>query len=99
MLKSIIQNAYIDNDCVAQQYIERGKRGSWKKENTEEALKCWNLERIIDAEQQGKDAPSELNMEDLLNKETGRDREDKNEKAAGGVTFIDQIAMCLYGSN
>ncbi len=80
---------YIDNDRVAQQYIEWGKRGSWKKENIEEALKCWNLKRIIDAEQQGKDAPSELNMEDLLNDETGRDREDENEKAAGGVTFID----------
>ncbi len=54
---------------MAQQYIERGKRGSWKKENTEEALKCWNLERIFYAEQQGKDAPSELNIEDLLNEE------------------------------
>jgi len=32
-------------------------------------LKCWNLERIIDAEQQGKDAPSELKMVDLLNEE------------------------------
>ena len=74
---------------IAQQYIEQGKRGSWKKENTEEALMCWNLERIIDAEQQGKDAPSELNIEDLLNEETGKDREDENEKAAGGVTFID----------
>jgi hypothetical protein len=49
----------------------------------------WNLEHIIDAEQQGKDAPSELNMEDLLNEETGRDREDENKKAAGGATFID----------
>jgi hypothetical protein len=38
-----------------------------KRENTEEALKCWNLEWIIDAEQQGKDAPSELKLEDLLN--------------------------------
>ena len=60
-----------------------------QQENTEEALKCWNLERIIDAEQQGKDAPSELKKEDLLNEETGRDREDENEKAAGGVTYID----------
>mgnify|MGYP001036814043 FL=1 len=50
---------------------------------------CWNLERILNVKQQGKDAPSELNMEDLLNEETGRDREDENEKAAGGVTFID----------
>ena len=47
------------------------------------------IEHIIDAEQQRKDAPSELNMEDLLNEETGRDREDDNKKAAGGVTFID----------
>ena len=89
MLASIIQNVYIDNDWVAQQYNERGKRGSWKKESTEEALKCWNLEPIIDAEHQGKDAPSELKMEDLLNEEAGRDREDDNKKAAGGVTFIE----------
>jgi len=40
-------------------------------------------------EQQGKDAPSELNMEDLLNEEAGRDREGDNKKAAGEVTFID----------
>ena len=55
----------------------KAKRG-WKNECTDEALKCWNLERIIDAEQQEKDAPSELNMEDLLNEEAGRDREDDN---------------------
>jgi hypothetical protein len=30
---------YIDNNWVAQQYIERSKKGSWKKENTKEALK------------------------------------------------------------
>ena len=52
-------------------------------------LKCWNLECIIDAEQQGKDAPSELKMEDLLNEAAGRDREGDNKKAAGEVTFID----------
>jgi hypothetical protein len=56
MLASIIQSVCIDNDWVAQQYIKQCKKGSWKKENTEEALKCWNLERIIDVEQQGKDA-------------------------------------------
>jgi len=89
MLAPIIQNVYIDNDWVAQQYIEQGKRESWKKEITEEALKCWNLERIIDVEQQGKDAPSELKMQDLLNEEAGRDREGDNKKAAGEVTFID----------
>ena len=86
MLASIIQSVYIDNHWVAQQYIEQCKKGSWKKENTEEALKCWNLERIIDAEQQGKDAPSELKLEDLLNEEAGR--EGDNAKDAEEVTFI-----------
>ncbi len=56
----------------------RQKEKLWKKENTEETLKCWNLEHIINVKQQGKDAPSELNMEDLLNEEAGRDREDDN---------------------
>jgi len=36
MLASIIQNVYIDNDGVAQQYIEQGIMGSREKENTEE---------------------------------------------------------------
>ncbi len=86
MLASIIQSVYTDNHWVAQQYIEQCKKGSWKKENTEEALKCWNIERIIDAEQQGKDAPSELKLEDLLNEEAGR--EGDNAKDAEEVTFI-----------
>jgi hypothetical protein len=38
MLASIIQNVYIDYNWVAQQYIERSKKGSWKMENTKEAL-------------------------------------------------------------
>ncbi len=99
MLVSIIQSDYIDNDWVTQQYIEQCKKGSWKKESTKEVVKCWNLERIFDAEQQGKDAPSQLKMEDLLNEEAGRDREGDNKKDAGEVTFIDQVAMCLNGSN
>jgi hypothetical protein len=69
---------------MAQQYIEQCKKGSWKK--TEEVLKCWNLERIIDAEQQEKDAPSELKLEDLLNKEAGR--EGDNAKDAEENAFI-----------
>jgi hypothetical protein len=38
MLASIIQSVYIGNHWVAKQYIEQCKKGSWKKENTEEAL-------------------------------------------------------------
>ena len=37
--------------------------------NTEEALKCWNLERIIDAESMGVAAPAALTLNDLLNEE------------------------------
>jgi hypothetical protein len=87
MLASIIQSVYIDNKWVAQQYIERCKKGSWKKENTEEALKCWNLECIIDAEQQGKESPSELTLEDILNEEGGRASD--NAKDGERITVID----------
>ncbi len=62
MFASIIQNVYIGNNWVVQQYIERSKKGRWKKENTKEALKCWNLEHIIDAEQQGKAIPDEFRL-------------------------------------
>ncbi len=37
MLALIIQSVHTDNKCVAQQYIEWCKKGSWKKKNTEEA--------------------------------------------------------------
>ena len=90
MLASIIQSVYIDNKWVAQQYIERSKKGSWKKENTDEAFKWGNLERIIDAEQQGRDIPDELRLEDILNKEGGK--VDNNAEDADGedeVTSLD----------
>ena len=48
MLASIVQNVYIDTHWVAQEYLRRCQAGSWKKENTAESLKCWNLERILD---------------------------------------------------
>jgi hypothetical protein len=49
-------------------------------------LKYWNLEHIIDAEQQGKYAPSELRLEELLNEQAGR--EGDNAEGAEEVTFI-----------
>ena len=96
MMVSIIQNVYIDNIQVAQQYIERSKKGSWKKENTKEAFKCWNLECIIDAEQQGRDIPDELRLEDLLNEEAGRGGNNAEDaEAEEEVTSIDQATVCL----
>ena len=39
----------MSKEWVAQEYLRRCKAGAWKPENTAEALKCWNLERIIEA--------------------------------------------------
>jgi hypothetical protein len=97
MLALIIQSDYSHNKWVAQQYIEQCKKGSWKKENTDEALKCWNLECIIDAEQQGKDVPSELTLKDILNEEVGMSSD--NAKDGEGITVNKKVAMCLIGSN
>ena len=43
--------------------------GHGKKENTIEALKCQNLECVIDADMQRKLAPPELTLDQLLNEE------------------------------
>ena len=55
---------------MANEYLWRCKAGSWKKENTEEALKCWNLERILEAESLGKTPPADLTMDDLVREES-----------------------------
>ena len=34
--------------------------------NDDKALKCWNLERIIDAEEKGMEMPQPLTFNDLL---------------------------------
>jgi hypothetical protein len=46
--------------------LRRCKAGAWKKENTVEAVTCWNLERIFDAEQHRQPMPDELTMDDLV---------------------------------
>ena len=47
MLASTVQNVYVDVEWVANEYLARSKRGTWKKENTVESLKCWNLEHWL----------------------------------------------------
>jgi hypothetical protein len=51
--------------------LRRCKNGSRKKDNDVDALKCWNLERILDAELLNEPVPSDLNMEELID-EGGR---------------------------
>ena len=60
---------YVDKDWVANEYLRRSKCGAWKKKNTAEALKWWNLERIFDAEMLGKPPPPELTLDELVQEE------------------------------
>ena len=66
MLSSLIKNVYIDMDWVAKQYLLRCKRKCWDNNKTVEALKCWNLERIIDADLVGEDAPIEMTYDEFV---------------------------------
>jgi hypothetical protein len=43
MLSSIAHVINIDPVWVASEYLKRCSKGSWKKENDVDALKCWNL--------------------------------------------------------
>mgnify|MGYP006170537491 FL=1 len=69
MLACILRTVYIDLELVAKEYLQRCKVGAWKTKNTEDALKCWNLERILDAESYGITLPAELTLDDLVNEE------------------------------
>ena len=51
---------------MAKEYLARTKKGTWKKENTVESLKCWNLERVIEAEMFGKAAPNDITMVEFV---------------------------------
>jgi hypothetical protein len=74
MLASIMQVVYIDPEWVAREYMRRTRAGVWKAADNE-ALKCFNLERILDAETQGHLKPPELTMEDLLRELDGESDE------------------------
>ena len=50
---------------VAEEYSKGAKSWALKKENIEEALKCWNLERILEAETFGQHVPADLTMQEF----------------------------------
>ena len=52
VLANIPSKVYIDKEWVAKECLRQCKAGAWKKENTVDVLKCWNLERVLDAELQ-----------------------------------------------
>lgn len=65
MLSSILRSVYVDPALVAQEYLRRCKTGVWKDGDDKDALKCWNLERLLEAATFGQPKPSELTMSDL----------------------------------
>jgi hypothetical protein len=67
MLASIMQKVYIDTEWVAKEYLCRCKQNKWKEEEDSEALRCWNLERVIDAETYP--IPDELTLSSIGEKE------------------------------
>ena len=71
ILSYILQDIYIDPEWCAEEYLRRFQKNGWDKEKLEEALKCWNLERIIAAERFGKRAPEEIEMGDFVLGEYG----------------------------
>ena len=81
MLAAIIPKMYIDLDWVSKEYLRR-----WKKENTDEALQCFNLERIIDAELRGEEAPIEMTLDELLAEGEEKVLSGKD----GNVTVVDR---------
>ena len=38
----------------------------WTKQGNDDALKCWNLERIINAEEMGVETPVEMTLGNLM---------------------------------
>jgi hypothetical protein len=66
MLTSIVQNVFIDDNWVANEYLNRCKKGKWTKQGDDDALKCWNLERIINAEEMGVETPVEMTLGNLM---------------------------------
>ena len=66
MLSSILRVMYINPEWVAREYLTRSKSDTWKQANDDESLKCWNLERILEAEQFGEVKKTDLRMEELL---------------------------------
>ncbi len=66
MLASIMRVVYIDPEWVATEYLCWCKSDAWKKESNDEALKCWNLEWILNAERFGGPKPPQFTMNDLI---------------------------------
>ena len=70
MLSCLLRKVYVDEEWVAQEYLRRCKAGTWDSQTDEDSHKCWNLERIIEAELVGSPVPDDLTMEEFADADT-----------------------------
>ncbi|KAL7514081.1 hypothetical protein ACHAWX_000791 [Stephanocyclus meneghinianus] len=66
MLAHMLSNIYINPEWVAKEYLKRNKAKTWKIQSADDLLKCFNLERILDAEAVGNPKPKEVSMAEFL---------------------------------
>ena len=66
MPAAMIQKMYIDYEWEAKKYLCHSREKLLDIETTKDTLKCFNLERIIEADFHGMVKPAELTMADLL---------------------------------
>jgi len=74
MLSTILPTVYVDPKEVADEYQRRCASKTWKSRQTEDALKCWNLERLIEAEMRHAPVPAEMTMAEFLSEGSDSDR-------------------------
>jgi hypothetical protein len=64
---------FIDDNWVANEYLNRCKKDKWTKQGNDDTLKCWNLEHIINAEEMGVETLVEMALGNLMG---GNEEED-----------------------
>lgn len=66
MLANILPNVYINPDWSEVEYLQQCKMAAWKKENTINSMKCYNLECTIEAKVFGLKCPDEIEMNEYI---------------------------------
>ena len=66
MLSQMLWYLYVDPNWVAQEYLRQIKAKTWKLQQDEESLKCFNLEGIFHSEAFGDETPSNVTMKQYL---------------------------------
>ena len=61
-----MQHVFIDPVWVANEYLKRCQAKAWDKNKTDEALKFFNLERILTADQYGLELSDEYTIGEYI---------------------------------